>query len=290
MEGLGPYIQLQLGDMANMLEVFSNFYHWMYPRKTVASLCFLISCLMVSLLADMAFCMKIVWFIAGGTFFLCWPIASLYPKYRYLVSPFKWVLWDIPTHAEWSFQYLRREAHIVREERIKLKIDGEHSREMNDAKRAGYTGLITKMPRIQVEGPEYEGGEEAPTDSEDWQSATSASSVLEDVDFRSFRAYFEDARGHIVVFSDGVRFIKRFRKTKIWTVPFIELSEMRKVKGDRMSKVFASRDQLEITSTNGRKYSMEGMQERDEAFNTIIAFSGLQWQSLQIKQSSDAQG
>ena len=245
---------------------------------------------MVSLLADMAFCMKIVWFIAGGTFFLCWPIASLYPKYRYLVSPFKWVLWDIPTHAEWSFQYLRREAHIVREERIKLKIDGEHSREMNDAKRAGYTGLITKMPRIQVEGPEYEGGEEAPTDSEDWQSATSASSVLEDVDFRSFRAYFEDARGHIVVFSDGVRFIKRFRKTKIWTVPFIELSEMRKVKGDRMSKVFASRDQLEITSTNGRKYSMEGMQERDEAFNTIIAFSGLQWQSLQIKQSSDAQG
>ena len=290
MEGLGPYIQLQLGDMANMLEVFSNFYHWIYPRKTVATLSFLISCLMVSLLADMAFCMKIVWFVAGGTFFLCWPIASIHPKYRYLVSPFKWVLWDIPTHAEWSFQYLRREAQMVREERIKLKIDEEHSREGNDAKRDGYMGLTTKMPSIQVEGLQHEGGEEVLTDSEDWQSATSASSVLEEADFRSFRAYFEDARGHIVVFSDGVRFIKSFRKTKVWTVPFIDLTEMRKVKGNLVSKLFASREQLEITSTDGRKYCMQGMQERDEAFNAIIAFSGLQWQSLQIRQNSDAQG
>ena len=46
--------------------------------------------------------MKIVWFVVGGAFFFCWPIASRYPKYRYLVSPIKWVLWDIPTDGESS--------------------------------------------------------------------------------------------------------------------------------------------------------------------------------------------
>ena len=110
---------LQLGDIANMLEVFSksvkyslvdevqladlvahSFYHWKAPKKTAATLYFLAVCLLVSICTDMEFCMKIVSFIVGGTFFLCWPIASLYPKYRYLVSPFKWALWDIPTNGE----------------------------------------------------------------------------------------------------------------------------------------------------------------------------------------------
>ena len=114
---LGPYVQLQLGDVANMLEVFHklvrqtslkshftndtySFYHWKSPRKTAASLGFIAACLLVSVFADMAFCMRIVGFIAGGAFFVCWPISSLYPEYRYLISPFKWVLWDIPTHGQ----------------------------------------------------------------------------------------------------------------------------------------------------------------------------------------------
>lgn len=48
----------------------------------------------------MAYCVKITSFVVGGTFFLCWPIASIWPKYRYLVSPIKWVLWDIPTDGK----------------------------------------------------------------------------------------------------------------------------------------------------------------------------------------------
>lgn len=80
----------------------SSFHDWIYPRKTVATLIFLAACLLIGVLTDMAFCMKVGTFIAGGAFFLCWPIASRYPKYRYLVSPFKWVLWDIPTDGRFS--------------------------------------------------------------------------------------------------------------------------------------------------------------------------------------------
>ncbi len=117
MEDLGPYVQLQLGDVANTLEVLdkwitripqwchsadvrASLYHWRYPEKTVASLYFFGSALIFSLFASAAFCIKLLWFVMGGVFFVCWPISSLHPKYRYLVSPFKWVLWDIPTNGE----------------------------------------------------------------------------------------------------------------------------------------------------------------------------------------------
>lgn len=112
---LGPFVQLQVNDMANMLEVFAksvvsmkcmslvskltkaSFYAWTSPRKTMNSLCFFAACLSLALFTDMAFCIKLISFIGGGGFFVSWPIASLYPKYRNLVSPFKWILWDIPT-------------------------------------------------------------------------------------------------------------------------------------------------------------------------------------------------
>lgn len=48
----------------------------------------------------MKFCMKVFWFVAGCGFFGSWPISSRYPKYRLLVSPCKWLLWDIPTHGK----------------------------------------------------------------------------------------------------------------------------------------------------------------------------------------------
>ena len=72
-------------------------------------------------------------------------------------------------------------------------------------------------------------------------------------------------------------------------VLFIQLAEMRKVEGNRLSKMVSSADQLEIKNMHGRKYCIEGMKERDEAFNTIIAFSGLQWQSLQIRHDTKEQ-
>lgn len=86
--------------MFNLLTYGSSFYQWVYPRKTAATLWFFTSCLLITLFCDMAYCVKITGFVAGGTFFLCWPIASIHPQYRYLTSPVKWVLWDIPTDGK----------------------------------------------------------------------------------------------------------------------------------------------------------------------------------------------
>lgn len=287
MEDLGPYIQLQLGDMANMLEVFSNFYNWKHPKKTRATVLFLASCVAITLFTDMEFCMKIVWFIAGGAFFLCWPISSQYPKYRYLVSPIKWMLWDIPTHAEWSFLYLRSQAQIARENLIRRKAAEEYIREAQNSVTDQPSGSSTTLPTIQIGNGES--GYEALSDDEGWYSASSSTSVLEANDIRSFRASYKGTIGRLILYSGGVRFARSIKKKELWNVSFLELTEMRKVEGTKLSKFISSRDRLEVQSLDGRRFSLEAMKERDEAFNTIIGFSGLQWQSLQIKHNTTAQ-
>lgn len=287
MADIGPFVQLQVGDIANMLEVFSNFYHWKYPKKTIATLWFFASCLAVSLFANMDFCMQIVWFIAGGFFFLCWPIASLYPKYRYLVSPFKWVLWDIPTDAEWSFQYLRRQAQITREQLVQKKAEEGHIRELTNPNADGYTGRFIQIPKLRVGDNDSE--EDADSDDDGWYSASSSTSVLEATDIRSFRARSAGVSGRLIIFSKGIRFVRSTKTKEMWIYDFLDLVEMRKIKGNRLSKVFTSPDQLEIKLVDGAKLQLEGMKEREEAFNSIIAFSSLQWQSLQIKADTNAQ-
>ena len=281
MKDTGPYIQLQLGDIANMLEVFANFYNWASPRKTVATLWFFAACLLLSLCCDMAFCVKITGFIAGGSFFLCWPIASHYPKYRYLVSPFKWVLWDIPTDAELAFQYLRRRAQMSREQIIK-KVNEVHCPE-NAGPRAGvFAGQTTAVRRFTLGIDETDEANETNADAgddESWHSADSSSSVLEGTDILSFRARWGIKTGRLVVYANGVRFVRSLRRKELWRRSFLEMAEMRKLEGSTASRVtFKTSDQLEFTFTDGDSIILDLINNRNEVFNSIIGFSALQWQ------------
>ena len=234
--------------------------------------------------------MKILWFIVGGAFFLCWPVSSHYPKYRYLVSPLKWVLWDIPTDAEWSFMYLRRQAQITRERIIEKKVEEGHFREVAHPAMEYYTGHVTTVPKLKVEGIGSEEKENDDGDDEGWCSACSTTSILEASDIRSFRCQSQKVIGRLVVHSKGVRFVRSLPKKELWRWNYLDLAEMRKVEGSTMSKLASlSPNQLEIKLIDGSKLHCEGMKERDEAFNTIIAFSGMQWQSLQILSKTNAQ-
>ncbi|KAJ9602174.1 hypothetical protein H2200_013294 [Cladophialophora chaetospira] len=100
LDEVGPMIQLQLGDLADLLEVLVNFHRWERPELTLASLFFFLCCLLVTLCADMDFCMKLVWLIAGSGFFLTYPLATNFPKYRLLLSHWRWMFWNVPTHSE----------------------------------------------------------------------------------------------------------------------------------------------------------------------------------------------
>lgn len=282
MKDMGPYIQLQLGDIANMLEVFANFYNWVSPRKTVATLWFFAACLLLSLCCDMAFCVKITGFVAGGTFFLCWPIASHYPKYRYLVSPFKWVLWDIPTDAELAFQYLRRRAQMCREQIIKKQVKEVPNLENASPRDVVFAVQTKVMPKITVNVDKTNEVHETNADTADdesWYSADSSSSVLEGTDILSFRARWGIKTGRLVVYSNGVRFVRSLRRKELWRKSFLEMAEMRKLEGSTASRLTLKRpEELELTFTDGDSIILGAMNDRDEAFNSIIGFSALQWQ------------
>ncbi len=103
-------IQLQLGDLADLLEVLVNFHRWERPDLTLATLFFYTCCLLVALCADMEFCIKLIWFIAGGAFFLTYPLAARFPKYRLLLSPWRWIFWNVPTHSELGILNLQEKA------------------------------------------------------------------------------------------------------------------------------------------------------------------------------------
>ena len=234
--------------------------------------------------------MQIVWFVIGGTFFLCWPISSHYPKYRYLVSPFKWALWDIPTNAEWSFAYLRCQAQITRKRIIERKIEQCQSRELANLAMDEGSGRTATVSNITVDDLGSEDKENGIDDSDNCYSWCSAISVAEGFDVRSFRCQFKTDFGQLVIYSEGIRFVRNLPKKELWRRKYLDLAEMRKLQGLKMSKLAPfSSNQLQINCIDGSVLQLGRMKNRDEAFNTVIAFSGMQWQSLQIVNSDDAQ-
>ena len=71
MDELGPFLQVQIADLANLLEAAYNFYHSRSPSATVASLYLFGALFLVTALTDSRFAMKIFWLIVGLNFFLC---------------------------------------------------------------------------------------------------------------------------------------------------------------------------------------------------------------------------
>ena len=233
--------------------------------------------------------MHVAGFIVGFCFFLCWPVSSHYPKYRYLVSPFKWMLWDIPTNAEWSFAYLRRQAQITRERINEKKVEKGHFRELANPAADVYRGSIRTVPKIMVRADDSEDEENTNGDKDGWYSACSTTSSVEASDIRSFRCQAQKVGGRLVIYSNGIRFVRSLSKKELWKRDYLDLAEVIKAEGSTMSSLASlSRNQLEIICVDGSKFRLKGIEGRDELFNCIIAYSGMKWQSLQIRSNTEA--
>lgn len=172
---------------------------------------------------------------------------------------------------------------------IRHRVQENNSHELANPTVDVYTGRIITVPKIQIKG-EDSAHDYSDDEDEGWFSASSTTSVLEASDIRSFRAQSGSSIGRLIVFTKGIRYVRSLPKKELWRRDYLELAEMRKVEGSKVSRLASlSPDQLEIKCVDDTKLHLEGMKERDEAFNTIIAFSSLQWQSLQIKNNTKAQ-
>jgi hypothetical protein len=284
LDELGPFIQVQVADLANLLECVSNFLHWSDPYITICSLCLFGALFLLTAFADSRFTMKVFWFIVGNIFFVCWPISSLYPRYRLLVSPFKWALWDVPTHAEWAFKYLQERAGIARQAIISKFEDAEH--------------VCEESPR---NFPNTNNGDDA------GESAEEILKLQRDMDILSFDCTYLNNPGSFIISFSGVRFESQVSKIhhsyQRFDKSFNDLLEMSKQQKrssilSPLSTVTAGTDKLELIfrSKEGgagmqamsekecaEVVLLENMRGRDKAFNAVVGFSGLRWQCLQRK-------
>jgi len=280
LDEVGPFIQVQIADTTNLLEAVYNFYHFRSPPATIASLCLFGALFSVTAFTDSRFAMKIFWFAVGLNFFICWPISSLYPKYRLLVSIWKWTLWDVPTHAEWCFQYLQERAAHAKEVIIPHGTEESLRQETS-----------------------YDDNESASDES--FYSARSKSEDIEGTDVLSFRCTYLRTPGKFIISTVGIRFIplSRLLPDHSFNKSFSALLEMSKRQTHKsilspLANATTGMDKLELrfrpehagpdmTGAQAEAVLLENMRGRDKAFNAIIGFSGVRWQHLQKRAERD---
>ncbi|EED17821.1 hypothetical protein TSTA_116110 [Talaromyces stipitatus ATCC 10500] len=249
LDQIAPFIRVQLGDLVTLLEITRNFYYWRDPRKTAASLFFFFSCLLVTLLTDMEFCMKVVWFVAINVFFLCWPIASRYPRYRYFVSPFRWIFWDVPSYPEWAIRFLQEHESLRRHE---IKTHGlAHSKNtyshdihsnQEDTRGDAFHDAAETREHIAEKFP-YQETDSIKSDNED-----TASPYVQSV---YFTAYQHGREGQLILTSEGIRFVENphllttFHQKRRqlldqeprWSLTYAQLLQMTKQRSPKFSKL-----------------------------------------------------
>ena len=256
---LGPLIQLHLGDIADFLEVLTNFHRWVLPRKTAGSVLFFTVCLSITLLADMAFCVKLFTFIIGIMFFVSFPIRSRYPKYRILMNALRWIFWDIPTHAELGIIELQ-EKSIVRDAEW---LDQQH------------------LDKLSSSDNDSDFGETA--------SHAHGTRTLQRPERYSFRAYSDTHKGTLIVTRSGFQYRQGTMKYKH---AFSDISEMRKSdvenKRDKITGFQGSSAGLKFVFLNGHVLSLIVRQtEQNKIFNLVLGWSGLKWQTLLMERHAD---
>lgn len=123
--------------------------------------------------------------------------------------------------------------------------------------------------------------------------SSSTSKSLHSTTFLSFRALSHGHPGHLTIHPTGLFFAEILDPTRRrWQYTFLDLAEIQKpdMVGSRVSKFIRKKarlGELELWLTDGSRELLQGMRERDGAFNAIIAFSGLQWQNLRMEERNN---
>jgi hypothetical protein len=248
---VGPIVQLQLGDLADLLEILINFYRWERPKLTYSTMFFYSCCLTICLCADMDFCVKLVWLICGGAFFLTYPLATNFPKYRLVLSPWRWAFWGVPTHAELAILTLQ-EKIAVREKDL-AEFDYCNESEGNIREDVGGSYNFKVYGQTQGKGELLVNRYNlslsiSSTKEQTWQyTEIDELRKLDDIDV------------------DATNAVKNLARMQTRSLTGLEIL---RVDGGRLTLLLPPSD-------------------RDRVFNLILAWSGLKWQSLKIERHNN---
>ena len=183
--------------------------------------------------------------------------------------------------AEWSFEYLRQEAETKRKRLLSAP-----SREASASELRRRHSSESKLPRFRwSRSDSHHYSYESSDEEDDWHSVASSISLDDEIDVQSFRAQYDGVIGKLVLSISGIRFVSSISKNTVWQLLYMDMTEMQKYAGSRLSTVATlgvlKGEQMEFRGVTGETYLLGAMRDRDQVFNEILGLSGRQWQALQ---------
>ncbi|KAE8854769.1 hypothetical protein PTNB73_10418 [Pyrenophora teres f. teres] len=244
LQEIGPWLMIQLADLANIFETVRNFYEWRKPMRTLSVLVLLASFILVTLLAPLWLLVKTATLMMGVTFFCLFPVSVNCQEYRLLVSPAKRLFWNIPTHAEWAVRFVQAEG---------LRVLAECGRE-------------------QKQQGQCAQGETSPT----------VPGKQDTRDFASYPAHFQKSPGHLIISATGIRFQTTYSPhVVLFALSYDKLCNLEKQDRhvEKVAKILKAYEKdLRLVDEEGREWLVQGMEKRDEVFSQIVGFSRREWQ------------
>jgi hypothetical protein len=274
LESAGPKIQMQLSDIADTLETLNNFYDWLDPRLTWATLFWFLTAILLGIFTPSEYSIKIVTMCCIVMFFGSRYVAHYHPEYRHVVNAFNYIFWGIPNDADWSMSYLRKKAQETRAELIKKRVQDKWNDDLSPA--GGVAADIpsaTKSTWAATDDPLLESEDD---DAASFHSSESTTSILGGLDILSFRCAMHSVSGRLIIFSDGLRYQRTSSDSEIWRRLWSELVEIEKI--DPKTAGLIKTDGIRLAFTDGQEVKLEHVRQRDKAFNCILGFSGLRFQ------------
>ncbi|KAL9009748.1 MAG: hypothetical protein Q9173_005247, partial [Seirophora scorigena] len=215
-QDLGPWFLLQLEDIANVLEIWRNFYEWRDPKRTIISLILLIQVWLSITFIPLSMFIKLAQLSAGILFFGLFPVASRYPQYRLLASPMKWLFWKVPTDAEWAI--------------ARLQVEAAHRKE----------ALRQISPSRDPDGDEQAG-------------SGSGNNGDDEVSLGRFQCTSQSHHGDLCVTSKGVKYKTAVRSHVLWELHFDDITMLQKVgAGEGLLFVLASGEGHRVSGLKSR--------------------------------------
>lgn len=250
------------------------------------------SAALLSAFTSVEYSMKVFWLCGGFYFFGMRPIASLHPRYRRVVGVIKIGFWDVPNTAETAFKELREKAQDVRERMIEEELEKMHGttyvKPMEYQDSAFSTNTINHArPLSTVNGTITERHDRALLDDNASLIGIDNHPELDGNftrDILSFRGRYAGTIGRLIVTTTGIKFVRSVDQVQLWMHPFSDMLEMRKATSTgrvgKMAPTAMPNEGMSLIWKDDSKTIVEGMRKRDEAFNTILGFSGLQFMQL----------
>ncbi|KAK4983177.1 hypothetical protein LTR66_008929 [Elasticomyces elasticus] len=196
--------------------------------------------------------------------------------------------------AEWSFMYLRRKAQETRADLIAHQVERTYTAQGDGATAAPVVASLD-LPDPAHTKPVigFDSDDDSDSSSASYQTADSSTSILGGMDIMSFRCRSGATPGRLVICSTGLRFVRASplssRRKELWRCAFHELAELRKVDAAKVAKVIGAQG-IELDLLNRGTVRLDAVKGRDRAFNSILGFSGLQWQVLQSMDGGAGKG